>query len=374
MEDVPMVRVVVCSAREDPSQSAPRSHRRGFTLIEVLVVIAIIGVLIALLLPAVHAARESGRRIQCANNLKQLALAAVNYESAYGVLPSSAWFGNQGPWGAPQYGHGPFVYMLNDLEQTALFNAVNFSRSHYHPENTTVAGTGFPTLWCPSDPDVYEEDKGADPRYLFYQDGTLPSPGYKQMVTSYAGNAGVYPTLYGPGWPVQFQIEQANATGTINIHSAVRLASITDGTSTTMLFSERDWSTLKRANTYNIPDAKFWWNSGFWPHTSFTTFVPPNGSKQHPEYFLQGSWWWINIGASSNHPGGVNVAFTDGSVRFIKDTIASWGNDPAKGGWVEGFPAIYALPFTGDYGRAKPSVWQALSTRRGGEVISASDY
>src|SRR3954465_12944443 len=99
---------------------AEHSHsQRGFTLIELLVVIAIIAVLIAILLPAVQAAREAARRIQCTNNLKQLAIAASNYESTNGVLPSSSFFGNRGYWGDPAYGHGPFVYMLNYLEGQA---------------------------------------------------------------------------------------------------------------------------------------------------------------------------------------------------------------------------------------------------------------
>src|SRR5262245_40994239 len=210
-------------------------HRRrpGFTLIELLVVIFIVTILIALLLPAVQAAREAARRLQCTNNLKQLALAASNYVSTYDVLPSSAWFGNLWNSDHPRYGHGPFVYMLEYLEQSTLFHSVNFARTHYHPENTTIAGFGLTVLWCPSDPEIKQGDQNPDPSSLFYFDGTSPPPGSRQMLTSYAGNCGVSIVGYGPAWPVEFQIERLHATGTIYIESKVKLADILDGTSNT---------------------------------------------------------------------------------------------------------------------------------------------
>src|SRR5262249_33635347 len=150
----------------------------GFTLIELLVVLAIIGVLIGLLLPAVQSAREAGRRIQCTNNLKQLALAASNYVSTYDVLPSSAWWGKPETGYQPWGGHGPFVYLLNYLDQSSLFNAVNFARAHYHPENITIASTGLLTLVCPSDPAAAD---GEDLHPGLY--GSFRPPGARQMVT-----------------------------------------------------------------------------------------------------------------------------------------------------------------------------------------------
>jgi len=131
------------------------SSPRGFTLIELLVVIAIIAVLIALLLPAVQAAREAARRAQCVNNLKQIALAAHNYESSTLVFP----MGNQG-WTFPSCGanypadapiHSAFAFMLPYIEATNNFNAYNFSRNFASISNDTAEKTQLNPYVCPSD-------------------------------------------------------------------------------------------------------------------------------------------------------------------------------------------------------------------------------
>jgi prepilin-type N-terminal cleavage/methylation domain-containing protein/prepilin-type processing-associated H-X9-DG protein len=358
--------------------------RRGFTLIELLVVIAIIAVLIALLLPAVQAAREAARRAQCVNNLKQLALASLNYESANGCLQASALWGSPADrrFCRPKYGFGPFIPILPYMEQANVFNLFNFSTSFYRAPNYSFAGIMISALQCPSDPLV----SNGDPINLdFYTvDGNPPPTNPRQGIASYAGNAGMWLIELGPcgdnilpdgnAPDPEFPLEQAGATGTIYAYSCTKLASITDGTSNTMLFSERPYGLIETdpASAANAASNDYWWNSGYWGHTNFDTSYAPNALRTNKALFDAG-WWWLAVeAAGSFHPGGVNASMADGSVRFIKDTIASWPINVAAQG-----PGIQ-WSADGNYivgpGTAVPRVWQALSTRRGSEVISADAY
>jgi prepilin-type N-terminal cleavage/methylation domain-containing protein/prepilin-type processing-associated H-X9-DG protein len=342
----------------------PRAGRRGFTLIELLVVIAVIGALIALLLPAAQAAREAARRIQCTNNLKQIALAAQNYMSAVGTLPQGMPFqvdaNNPGgtAFGQVPISHSIFVSLLPQLEQQPVFNMVNFQVDIFNAPNFTVSATAVSGLWCPSD------FKAAEPGTI--PDGGQVDPGVTTMrYTSYAGNSGTWVLWYQQDFP-----PQSRMNGLFHIRSAVTFADVIDGSSNTLAFGERAHSMLdaNSALWWN------WWSSGIYGDTMFCTLFPlnpfrkvlggdPTGDGREAPFI---------ISASSMHPGGANFAWMDGSVRFIKEDVDSWAQDPATG-LPRGLTFDPAGPYK-ETGVVRRGVYQALSTRNGGEVVGAGSY
>ncbi len=347
-----------------PRSRSCLASTRGFTLIELLVVIAIIAVLISLLLPAVQSAREAARRAQCVNNLKQLALAVNNYESAYscfppGHLPQKWESGGSITW---YTGVNCFAFMLGYIEAGTLFNTYNFSMSMRDEHNVTAAATNLNVLWCPSDPEVAT----LNPLHSWYD---AQPPGFTQAARSYVANRGTFwmtDVRYNMDDPCYDSITRT-ATGVIYEDSRTRIAEITDGTSNTLLMSEAAFSKLWPSEGRKYWNR--WWHSGWMEDAFFDTTATINQADQKR---TQHDWHSVTA-ASSNHPGGANFAMCDGSVRFLKDSIATWqlGSDgePIGYGYREcgGWP-IY------EQGTAVPQVYQALSTRSGGEVISADQY
>ena len=356
-------------------------RKSGFTLIELLVVIAIIAVLIALLLPAVQAAREAARRSQCVNNMKQLALAVANYESANGAYPVAEFDCFCETPGSIHNGPSVFVALCPQMEQTQIYNAYNFSITWRSYPNVTVTSTQINSLLCPSDAAIATRT----PLSASYTGAPIPVPAaapFLQAHSSYAGCNGIYYSDYRSSTSLQdpcYQTWGASEKGVIVGDNLITLASITDGTSNTFLFGETTYGNLSTDPTNPIGQFQARdWQIGFWYSGEFDCEYPINAYKKVPIQSFPGGFVtngdWVTVeGAGSMHPGGANFAFCDGSVRFIKETISSWGPYNTSTGDPVGFN--YGAT-CGEYqiGTAIPQVYQKLATRNGGEVVSADSY
>ncbi len=303
------------------------SRRGGFTLVELLVVIAIIGILVGLLLPAVQAAREAARRIQCANNLKQMGLAMHNYESAHGRFPPSSTSGfGRGAWFYPGQGpsdpnihlHSWASLILPQIEAGNLYGAINYRVSALDPANRELAATILPFYRCPS---YSGPDYSFDPLYVERVGfDRFAIRNYVAMgARSILGLSGMQP-----------------ADGIMFPGSSTRMGDIIDGTSNTVLVAET------REETAAV------WMDGTsasvaarWANFASPTFAGDTVSINYRPYFpggvfpnsIQQLW-----GPSSLHPGGAQHVFADGSVHFLNDNLSVL-------------------------------VYDALVTRNGGEVV-----
>ncbi len=337
--------------------------RRGFTLIELLVVIAIIAVLIALLLPAVQMAREAARRAQCANNLKQIGLALHNYHQAHGYFPpegNKAYFQPRskrwGP-GGNQY-WSLKVFLLPYMDRADIYNAANLDlraygepagyRSWSRDANLTLRRARIESFLCPSD----HHFDHANP-YRTSQ-SYAPNHGTERYFNNWRTNG----IVYRPGWYRYYQ-------------KPLGVRDIVDGTAFTAAFSEwvrgsMVWNRsveARRALALRDQAAWVWQIQPVWIAFPRSTHLGREGDRQWerlceasqiPRWHAKGSMWWasatgagtgIGFGkrpnrkscapysplwwdvgthlmtASSMHPGGVNVLFADGRVRFISDEV-----------------------------------------------------
>ncbi|MFO0959276.1 MAG: DUF1559 domain-containing protein [Isosphaeraceae bacterium] len=329
--------------------------RPGFRLIELLVLIGVIAVVLALLIPWIVQSRRESERLACTTNLRQLALAALNYESAWGVYPSAG-FGDLDPAsGARTWGQGIFTRLSPYLEQAALYNTINFDFPPIAPANITASATGLAVLWCPSDQSV-----GLNQRVT----STIPyaNPGgWMQGYSSYGGSMGTWNLEVHPSDPT-YAARHAALNGVIFGDSAIPLRAITDGTSNTLAFGEHAHGALPSNGPASGRSQYHWWNSAHSYDTLITTFYPINAPKQ-----MALGWNDQATNLASGHPGGANAIFVDGSARFLKESIDSWPITPSTGmpAGVSYDPArrIYVVAPGKGLG-----ILQKLSTRAGGEA------
>jgi prepilin-type N-terminal cleavage/methylation domain-containing protein/prepilin-type processing-associated H-X9-DG protein len=334
-------------------------HRRGFTLIELLVVIAIIAVLVALLLPAVQQAREAARRAQCKNNLKQIGLALHNYHEALQVFPPGRivnYVNGQG------HCFSAYAHLLPYLDQGPIYNQINFNANPDDTGNSNAVVTALilPMLQCPSDQEV------------------VLQPGF---------GTHNYPMNTGTTFPVSpNNLQGTSITGIFYENSKVRMATITDGSSQTVCFSETvksslggpaTWDGVSKTNGFvlnqgnsNAPGGPpltsypsqcagaglvlqqtrgSKWLYGAPGHSMYNHIRVPNdpnvdcrGGEPHSKDTVN-DWPNLshNVTSHSQHSGGVQALFCDGHIQFVSSSV-------------------------------NLATWQALGSRNGAEIVG--DY
>lgn len=310
-------------------------QRSGFTLIELLVVIGIIGVLVGLLLPAVQAAREAARRMQCANNLKQIGLALHNYESAFRVWPKQSsgpsagrdFVAKRGSW---------FTAVLPFFEQDGLFQSFNNDYNWHDPENEVPVKTQVPTLRCPSVPDRQGFEwtrlgtfaNASTPTATFG-----PRAFFNGATTDYANVGGIGSQLNN-SLPPSRRIADPFNCGILK-RTAVKLADVLDGLSNTILVVECAGRPELYQNGRLVADG----SPKTWSGASSVTSPFPTGgvwSSHLKGFLIDGAQpngntairpGTCSINCSNDnevysfHVGGAHALIADGSVRFLTASL-----------------------------------------------------
>lgn len=332
-----------------------RVSQTAFTLVELLTVTAIVGVLMALLLPAVQSAREAARRTKCTNRLRQLTLACHEYHAAHGQFPPGAAL----EVGRPAVMWSAHSRLLPYLEETARHIVIDFTQYPRSNHNAQAVRTDVILFLCPSDPGDRMKEHGYWAEY--------GRSNYKASGGSDTGR-----------WLNGFQGPEKN-NGIFVAQQRVGIADVTDGTSHTALFSEAvlgdgddrlvespgDWFRIGSGDlspdevrgqctalnigrmvgaSLQFSSQGSTWGYGTYDDTRYNHIAPPNGRSCaifSSSMIASVNFHGAATTASSRHPGGVNLASADGGVRFVNESI-------------------------------ELTVWRAMGTRAGGEAMSSS--
>lgn len=321
------------------------NRRSGFTLIEVLVVVAILAILIALLLPAVQQARESARRVQCRNHLKQIGLALWNYHDQHRLFPRMC-YSTRGGGSADVTGWQGIsaqTMLLPQLDLATLFHRLNLNVHSLSIEpNVTLRKQLISTFLCPSD---FGTRQGSPPgnNYVFSGGPSLV------MLSPIPGNSAGSPSIL-----------EREQIGLFNMRRSIAARDCTDGMSNTIAASEaligdgnasqyqlgdlvrgvpfpagfpNTFATADQLSRYagacvanqdsHFSSPHTEWINGMPGQTAFNTLNPPNSLSPDCHECVNCGWYdsrglWT---ARSRHPGGVHALIADGTVRFLSNSI-----------------------------------------------------
>jgi prepilin-type N-terminal cleavage/methylation domain-containing protein/prepilin-type processing-associated H-X9-DG protein len=309
------MRIVGCFG--DNNASPPSIIRRrtfGFTLVELLVVITIVGVLIALLLPAVQAAREAARRTQCLNNLRQVGAALHGYHIVSGKFPPSAVAATTTGVSSVAWGWGALV--LPYVEYDNVHNQINYAYGYNTVQNASVIKIFIPIYDCPS----------AEPARMVTCCASIPG----EADTAESNYSAV--TTY-RGYEIHPYGKALDGEGVLYTNGRTKISDIRDGTSCTIMIAEYD---ADQKDVSTMP-------AGYCVTQCYIGLFWPSENQVTTAYGINSGVSFKYRAINSHHPGGLHALFADGHVDFLRETI-------------------------------KQNVLIALTTRNGGEIIDSKNY